>query len=66
MDKIDGVPPILSLKEKEAKEETGIKMLTLNKLLIIFTALLVQIKAGNNSNKLKKTQAHTISFVSAS
>ena len=41
-------------------------MLTLNKLLIIFTALLVQIRGGNNSYKLKKTQAHTISFVSAS
>ena len=41
-------------------------MLTLNKLLIRFTALLVQVKAGNNSYKLKKIQTHTISFVSAS
>ena len=38
---------------RKKKTETGIKILTLNKLLTRLPILLVQIKAGNNSNKLK-------------
>ena len=35
------------------KKETGLKILTPNKLLTKPPTLLAQIKAGNNSNKLK-------------
>ena len=40
-------------KEKH-KIESGIKIVTQNKLLTRLPALLAQIKAGNNSCKLKK------------
>ena len=40
-------------KEKK-NEETGLKILTQNKLLTRISILLAQIKAGNNSNKLKE------------
>ena len=39
---------------KEKNEETGLKILTQNKLLTRLPILLAQIKAGNNSNKLKE------------
>ena len=35
------------------KEEKGLKTLTTNKLLTRFPVLLIQVKAGNNSYKLK-------------
>ena len=38
---------------KRKKEGTGLKILTPDKLLTILPILLAQIKAGNNSNKLK-------------
>ena len=38
---------------KEDKEEKGLKILTPNKLLTRLAISLAQIKAGNNSNKLK-------------
>ena len=46
---------MLSLKgnEEEVKEETELKIMTENKLLNSFPILLAQIKAGNNSYKLK-------------
>ena len=40
--------------EKEVRERKGIKILTPNKLLTRLPALLAQIKAGNNSYKLKE------------
>ena len=39
--------------EEEVKEEKGLEILTPNKLLTRLPILLAQIKAGNNSNKLK-------------
>ena len=46
---------MLSLKgnEEEVKEETELKIMTENKLLNRLPILLAQIKAGNNSYKLK-------------
>ena len=44
------IQPIVPL---EIKEEKGLKILTPNKLLIRLTVFLAQIKAGNNSYKLK-------------
>ena len=38
---------------KEVKEAKGLKILTPNKLLARLPMLLAQIKAGNNSNKLR-------------
>ena len=40
-------------KKEEVKEEKGIKILTPNKLLTRLPVLLAQIKATNNSYKLK-------------
>ena len=45
--------PPLEGTEGEVKEGKGIKILTLNELLIRLPALKAQIKAGNNSYKLK-------------
>ena len=50
---IPPMPPLDDDKE-EVKEEKGLKILTPNKLLTCFLILLAQIKAGNNSQKLKK------------
>ena len=57
------IPPMPSLKgdEEKVKEGKGLKILTPNKLLTRLPILLTQIKAGNNSYKLKST----VSFVSA-
>ena len=41
------------LIKKKKKEGTGLKLLTLNKLLTRISILLAQIKAANNSYKLK-------------
>ena len=46
------MPPTEGDKEK-VKEQKGIKNLIPNKLLTRLSILLAQIKAGNNSNKLK-------------
>ena len=46
------MPPLEGDKE-EVKEEKGLKVLTPNRLLTILPILLAQIKAGNNSYKLK-------------
>ena len=45
--------PLLEGDEEEVREGKGIKILTPSKLLTRLTILLAQIKAGNNSNKLK-------------
>ena len=45
--------PPLECDEKEVREEKGVKILTLNKLLSKLPKLLAQIKVGNNSYKLK-------------
>ena len=37
----------------DKKEEKGLEILTPNKLVTMVLILLAQIKAGNNSNKLK-------------
>ena len=50
--KLPPMPP-LEGDEEEAKEETRIKILTLNKVLTRLPVLLAQIRAGNNSYKLK-------------
>ena len=47
-----GMPPIEG-DDEEVKEGKGFKILTPNKLLIRLPILLAQIKAGNNSYKLK-------------
>ena len=45
--------PALEGDEKEVKEEKGLKISTPNKSLTTLPILLAQIKAWNNSNKLK-------------
>ena len=45
---------LLESDAEEVKEGKGIKILTSKKLLTRLPVLLVQIKAGNNSHKLKK------------
>ena len=49
---LSDIPP-LEGDEIEVKEGKGIKILTPNKLLSRLPVLLAQIKAGNNSYKLK-------------
>ena len=46
--------PALEGDEEEVKEGKGLKILTPNKLFTRLSILLAQIKAGNNSYKLKK------------
>ena len=46
-----------SLEVTEIKEGQGIKILTPNKLLTRLATLSLQIKAGNNSCKLKKMKS---------
>ena len=55
-DKFIDIPdmPPLEDGEEEVKEGKGLKILTTNKLLNRLRMLLAQIKAGNNSYKLKK------------
>ena len=45
--------PTLKGEEEEIKEGKGLKILTQNKLLTRIPILLIQIKAGNNSCKVK-------------
>ena len=45
------MPPLEA--DEEVKEGIGLKILTPNKLLTRLPILIVQIKAGNNSYKLK-------------
>ena len=45
--------PSLEKDEEEVKEKNALKILTPNKLLTRLPILLAQIKAGNNSYKLK-------------
>ena len=45
------MPPLEG--DEEVNEGEGLKILTSNKLLTILQILLEQIKAGNNSYKLK-------------
>ena len=49
---LSDMPPLKGDKE-EVKEGKGLKFLTPNKLLTRLLILLAQIKAGNNSYKLK-------------
>ena len=50
----ENVPSMSPLEvDEEEKERKGLKILTPYKLLSRFPILLVQIKAGNNPNKLK-------------
>ena len=51
-EELDDMPP-LEGDEEEVKEENELKHLNPNKLLTRPQILLTQIKAGNNSNKLK-------------
>ena len=44
------MPP---LEDEEVKEGKGLKILTLDKFLTRLSILLAQVKAGNNSYKLK-------------
>ena len=50
--------------DEEVKKGKGLKILTSNKLLTRLPILFAQIKAGNNSCKLKN-EIRQISFVSA-
>ena len=62
---IPDMPPLES-DEEEVKEGKGLKILLPNKLLTRLPLLLTQIKAGNNSYKLKKLNETNIgSLVSA-
>ena len=61
------MPPLEG--DEEVKEVKGLNfnfdILTPNKLLTRLSKLIVQIKAGNNSNKFKKQkQTNAISFLS--
>ena len=56
--------PPLEGDEEEVQQAKGLKILTSNKLLTRLPILLAQIKAGNNSYKLKMTP-NTVSLVSA-
>ena len=47
---------------EEVKEGKGLKILTPNKLLTRLPILLAQIKAGNNSNKLKDEVTQILYF----
>ena len=49
---LSDIPP-LEGDEEEIREGKGIKNLTSNKILTKLPTLLVEIKAGNNSHKLK-------------
>ena len=49
---LSDIPP-LEGDEEEVKEGKGLRFLTKNKLLTRLPILLVKIKAGNNSYKLK-------------
>ena len=51
----DDLPQIAPLEgdEEQVKGEKGLKIFTPSKLLTRLPILFVQIKAGNNSNKLK-------------
>ena len=51
----DDLPQIAPLErdEEQVKGEKGLKIFTPNKLLTRLPILFVQIKAGNNSSKLK-------------
>ena len=49
---LSDIPPLES-DEKEVKERKGLKILTPKKLLTRFPILLAEIKAENNSGKLK-------------
>ena len=52
--------------DEEVKEGKGLKILTPNKVLIKLSIILAQIKAANNSSKLKnENQTNNISFASA-
>ena len=48
------MPIMLPLEDEEVTERKGIKILTPDKLLTRCPVLLAQIKAGNNSYKLKR------------
>ena len=48
---LSDMPPLEG--DEEVKEGKGLKILTPNKLLTRFPVLLVQVKAGSNSYKLK-------------
>ena len=49
-----GLPPMSALEADEVKKEKIIKILIPKKLLTRLPILLAQIKAGNNSKKLRK------------
>ena len=58
--------PALEGDKEKVKEGKGLKIFTPNKLLIRLPILLAQIKAGNNSKKIKnKKRNQKISFASA-
>ena len=61
---LSDMPPLEGAEE--IKEGKGLKILSPNKLLTRLPILLVQIKAWNNSHKLKKwSQTNTVSFIPA-
>ena len=64
---ISNIPTLEVDKEVKGKgmevEGKGLKILSLNKLLTTLSVLLAQVKAGNNSYKLKKEFRQILSFV---
>ena len=55
--------PPLEGDEEEVQQEKGLKILTSNKLLTRLPILLAQIKAGNNSCKLKNEIRQILSLL---
>ena len=55
------MPPLEG--DEEVKEGKGLKIFTGNKLLTRLPILLAQIKAGNNSNKLKNEIRQMLYFL---
>ena len=54
----------VKLKPRERKKtETGLKILTPNKILTKLPILLAQIKAANNSYKLKNETRHILDLI---
>ena len=50
-EELNDLPPLEG--DEEVKEGKGLKTLSPNKLLTKLPIILAQVKAGNNSNKLK-------------
>ena len=62
-DEFIDIPDMPRLEGEEVKEGKGLKILTPNKLLTRLPILLAQVKAGNNSYKLKNEVRRQILYL---